>query len=258
MLWRPGSSRVGEADRHLLDWGNRASVRLGRRFRKPLAWGLVLSAGLHLVSYPLLGLLSIPGLPRDRAPRWSVARLELPPLVKIPEPPEVVARPQLPLPPAVSFDDDLRIRASVAASGAMVDVGPPPDVTVADADVGFVRYDVPPLLGNRDQFGQVVWYFYPLELQRAGVEGAVELAIFIDREGQVSDVRVEGSSGWPRMDEAALQLARRMEFLPALMRDQLVAVWVHQRVCFLLPKRDPAMTPAAAAVAGRTVDPCAR
>lgn len=249
---------MGERDRRSRDWRNRASVRVGRRFRKPLAWGLALSAGLHVVSYPVLGLLSIPGLPHGMAQRWSVATLELPPLVEIPEPPELVARPKLPLPLTVTFDDDLRIQASVAAAGEMVDVDPPPDVTLTDADVGFVRYDVPPLLGNRDQFGRMVWYFYPLELQRAGVEGAVELAVFIDKEGQVSNVRVEGSSGWPRMDEAALELAQRMEFLPALMRDQLVGVWVHQRVCFLLPKRDPSMTPAAAVVAGRTVDPCSK
>lgn len=247
---------MGERERRSRDWRNRASVRAGRRFRKPLALGLTLSAGLHLASYPVLGLLSIPGLPHGMAPRWSIATLELPPLVRIPKPPELVARPKLPLPPLVTFNDDLRIQASVAASGAMVDVGPPPDVALAGADVGFVRYDIPPLLGNRDQFGRMVWYFYPLELQRAGVEGAVELAIFIDKEGQVSNVRVEGSSGWPRMDEAALQLANRMEFLPALMRDQLVGVWVHQRVCFLLPKRDPSMTPAAAVIARRTVDPC--
>jgi TonB family protein len=222
---------------------------------------LALSAGLHLTFHPVLGLLSIPGLPYELAPAWSIATLELPPLVRIPKPPELVARPRLPLPPAVTFNDDLGIQASVAASGKMVDVGPPPDVEVAGADVadvGFVRYDVPPLLGNRDQFGRMVWYFYPLELQRAGIEGAVELAVFIDKEGQVSKVRVEGSSGWPRMDEAALQLAHRMEFLPALMRDQLVGVWVRQRVCFLLPKRDPAMTPAAAAVVGSTVDPCSK
>ena len=247
---------MGEWDRRSRDWRNRASVRAGRRFRKPLALGLALSAGLHLVSYPVLGLLSIPGLPHRIAPRWSIAALELPPLVRIPKPPELVARPKLPLPPMVTFDDDLRIQASVAPSGEMVDVGPPPDVALDGADAGFVRYDIPPLLGNRDQFGRMVWYFYPLELQRAGVEGAVELAIFIDKEGRVSNVRVEGSSGWPRMDEAALQLAHRMEFLPALMRDQLVGVWVHQRVCFLLPKRDASMTPAAAAVARSTVDPC--
>ncbi len=233
-------------------------MRAGRRFRKPLAWGLTLSAGLHLAAYPVLGLLSMPGLPHDMAPRWSIATLELPPLVRIPEPPELVARPKLPLPPSVTFNDDLRIQASVAAAVEMVDVGPPPDVALAGADEGFVRYDVPPLLGNRDQFGRVVWYFYPLELQRAGVEGAVELAIFVDREGRVSNVRVEGSSGWPRMDEAALLLAHRMEFLPALMRDQLVGVWVRQRVCFLLPKRDVSMTPAAAAASDRMVDPCSK
>lgn len=231
-------------------------MRAGRRFRKPLAWGLAFSAGLHLAFYPVIGFLSVPGLPYELTPQWSIATIELPPLVRIPKPPELVPRPRLPLPPSIGFDDDLSIRASVAASPEMVNVSPPPSVTVPGTEPGFVRYDVPPLLGNRDQFGRMLWYFYPLELQRAGVEGAVELAIFIDAEGRVSSVRVEDSSGWPRMDEAALQLAHRMEFLPALMRDQLVGVWVHQRVCFLLPKRDAAMTPAAAAIAGATVDPC--
>lgn len=247
--------RMSERLRESMYWKERASVRAGRRFRRPFAWGLALSAGFHLASYPLLGLLTIPAPPDGSLPRWSLATLEPPPRVRAPDRPERVVRPELPLPPPVGLDESLRIQSSVAASAGMVAVAPPPRVTVADDETGFRRYDVPPLLGNRDQFGRMVWYFYPLELQRARVEGAVELAIFIDEEGRVSNVRVEDSSGWPRMDEAALQLAQRMEFLPALVRDKLVGVWVHQRVCFLLPKRESATTPAAAG-AGSEIDPC--
>lgn len=216
---------------------------------------MALSVGFHLASYPVLGLLTIPGVPHHSMPRWSLATLEPPPLVRIPARPEPVVRPDLPLPPPVGFDEGLRIQSSLSILARTVEIPPPPNVTVTDAEAGFRRYDVPPLLGNRDQFGRMVWYFYPLELQRARVEGVVELAIFIDEEGRVSNVRVDDSSGWPRMDEAALQLAQRMEFLPALVRDKLVGVWVHQRVCFLLPKRASATT-RAAATGGSEIDPC--
>jgi protein TonB len=225
----------------------RASVRAGRSFRRPFAWGLVLSAGLHLSFYPLLSLLSIPGLPRHGLQEFALATLELPPLVPIPSPPDQVKRPELPLPRSLALDEDLRIVASGMRSPADAGLGPPPAVQAETADIDFVRYDVPPLLGNRGEFGQMVWHFYPLELQRAGVEGSVELAMFVDVHGQVGDVRVEESSGFPRMDDAARQLAYRMEFLPALMRDQLVGVWVHQRICFLLPRRAAATSPAGAA-----------
>jgi TonB family protein len=77
--------------------------------------------------------------------------------------------------------------------------------------------------------------------------------MFIDVHGRVGLVRVEESSGFPRMDDAARQLADRMEFLPALMRDQLVGVWVRQRICFLLPKRAAATSRAAAAMLRSTI-----
>ncbi len=235
-----------------------ASQAAGRRFRTPLVWGLGLSVGLHASLYPVASRLSLPGLPGAASLRWSVAAIvDYPPRVEIPPPPESVRRPALPLPREVGLETGLQIRPSLAAPAGGVDVPPPPGIRPAGSPIEFLRYDVPPLLGNRDQFGRMVWYFYPLELQRAGIEGAVELAIYIDEAGAVAEVRLEESSGWPRMDEAAVQLADRMEFLPALMRDRLVGVWVRQRVCFVLPHRDAAMSPAAAAMGGTEVEGCA-
>ena len=242
---------MGAGYRRSGDAGLRASIRATRGFRRPLAWGLLLSAGLHAAAYPLVALLSIPGLPRQSLQEWPLKTLELPPLVEIPAPPEEVRRPDLPLPPELTLDGNLRITASGIRS-ADVGVDAPPTVTTGKADISLVRYDVPPLLGNRSQFGALVWNFYPRELQRARVEGAVELAMFVDMRGRVTDVRVEESSGHASMDDAAKQLAYRMEFLPAVMRDQLVGVWVHQRICFLLPHREASMTPAAAAIVRST------
>lgn len=243
-------------DRRTGEPGRRASVRASRGFRRPLAWGLVISAVLHVIFYPLLALISIPGLPGRAMQDWPLSTLELPPLVEIPDPPETVRRPELPVPRSLSLDEDLRIEAAVTGSATDVGLGPPPAVQAEAADIDLVRYDVPPMLGNRSQFARLVWNFYPLELQRAGVEGAVELAMFIDVHGRVGDVRVEESSGFPKMDDAARHLAYRMQFLPALMRDQLVGVWVHQRVCFLLPRRAAATSPAGAAQRRQTVAEC--
>jgi protein TonB len=97
---------------------------------------------------------------------------------------------------------------------------------------------------------------YPIELQRAGVEAAVVLVLFIDDRGRVGQVRVEESSGYSTLDDAAREIVLQLEFLPALMRDQLVGVWVHQRICFVLPKRDATRSPAAAAKLRPTVGGC--
>ena len=133
---------------------------------------------------------------------------------------------------------------------------PPRALSRDDLSPSFVRYDVPPLLGNRKAFGRIVRRSYPIELQRAGVEAAVVLVLYIDDRGRVGQVRVEESSGYSTLDDAAREIVLQLEFLPALMRDQLVGVWVHQRICFVLPKRDATWSPAAAAKLRPTVGGC--
>lgn len=229
------------------------------RDQRSVAWGLVLSVGLHVVFLPLLGRVRIPGLPHVPRQEWPLTTVRLPPTVQIPEPPAPVVRPALPLPPKVDLEGDLAVRSidpSWVSLHREVSVPPPRALSRDDLSPSFVRYDVPPLLGNRKAFGRIVRRSYPIELQRAGVEAAVVLVLYIDDRGRVGQVRVEESSGYSTLDDAAREIVLQLEFLPALMRDQLVGVWVHQRICFVLPKRDATWSPAAAAKLRPTVGGC--
>jgi TonB family protein len=48
----------------------------------------------------------------------------------------------------------------------------------------------------------------------------------LDDQGEVQDVQVNTTSGQPSLDDAALRVARVMEFSPAMNRDKQVPVWV--------------------------------
>lgn len=57
--------------------------------------------------------------------------------------------------------------------------------------------------------------FYPLEAIKKGWQGEILVQIFLDANGHVIAARVENSSGYPILDEAALKAARALKSLPA-------------------------------------------
>lgn len=56
--------------------------------------------------------------------------------------------------------------------------------------------------------------FYPLEAINKGWQGEILVQIFLDANGHVIAARVENSSGYPILDEAALKAARALKSLP--------------------------------------------
>lgn len=56
--------------------------------------------------------------------------------------------------------------------------------------------------------------FYPSFSKRIGEEGNVQMRIQIDEAGNVQNVQVIDSSGSPRLDKAATELAARVRFKP--------------------------------------------
>ena len=56
---------------------------------------------------------------------------------------------------------------------------------------------------------------YPAESRKLREEGVVLLKVSVTAEGRAADVQLQRSSGFPRLDEAALRAVRRWEFNPA-------------------------------------------
>ena len=56
---------------------------------------------------------------------------------------------------------------------------------------------------------------YPAESRKLHEEGVVLLKVSVTAEGRAADVRLQRSSGFTRLDEAALKAVRRWEFNPA-------------------------------------------
>lgn len=67
---------------------------------------------------------------------------------------------------------------------------------------------------------------YPSLSRRLGEEGRIILRVLITPEGLPRDIQLQASSGFPRLDQAALQTVRRWRFAPAMRGDEPLAAWV--------------------------------
>ncbi|MFO7306883.1 MAG: energy transducer TonB [Gammaproteobacteria bacterium] len=76
---------------------------------------------------------------------------------------------------------------------------------------------------------------YPAASRRAGEEGTVVLELYILPNGRVGEARVRQSSGYPRLDEAAIREAKRSwRFIPGTENGKPVAMWHATKVTFSL------------------------
>ncbi len=74
---------------------------------------------------------------------------------------------------------------------------------------------------------------YPPTSRRLGEEGSVVVQILVGPDGKVSDGKIQKSSGFPRLDEAALKHAlRAWRFTPGTEDGKPVSVWHSVKVTF--------------------------
>ncbi len=67
---------------------------------------------------------------------------------------------------------------------------------------------------------------YPSDSKKLGEEGAVGLALYLNEAGRVQEARVETSSGFPRLDDAAVKHATRSwKFEPCTDDKKPIACW---------------------------------
>jgi protein TonB len=78
---------------------------------------------------------------------------------------------------------------------------------------------------------------YPEIARRQHVEGIVELNVFVDEKGNVTEAQVvQGVGGRTGLNEAAVENVKRRKYRPATKDGVPVKVWLPVRVRFELPR----------------------
>ena len=194
------------------------------------ATGLILAVGLHFALFVVVRPFEAADL------GMMVDELEaitLPPEVKIPPPPEQIARPATPKVASVDVAEDVTIAPTTFETNPVENLPPPPSGGGSPADrPSFIPYDTPPRLLNSSEVTRLLQRYYPANLKEAGVGGRVELWIYVDNAGKVQKSEVKTSSGNVQLDEAAQRVAGEMDFKPAMNRDKTTDVWVSQWITF--------------------------
>ena len=73
---------------------------------------------------------------------------------------------------------------------------------------------------------------YPPASQNEGDEGTVTLLLAVQTDGSISDIRIARSSGYQRLDAAAIRSLRQAKFQPATCHGKPIAVRIHQSFIF--------------------------
>lgn len=107
-----------------------------------------------------------------------------------------------------------------------VDTAPPPDSQVSSETMEASNLKV-------ERRTEPV---YPAASRRAGEEGTTVLRVLVDEHGRAGDVSVVQSSGFPRLDQSAVDAIRRWTFAAATNGSQAVRAYTTVRVRFRLDR----------------------
>jgi len=155
-----------------------------------------------------------------------------PPVVRPPDPPPVAKKPPPTPPPrpvltavaeapvaSASFAVPPQPPAPPAPTPVETPPAPPPPVVAARFDADYLHNPKP---------------VYPSMSRRLGEEGTVRLRVKVGADGTALTVETERSSGFDRLDAAALDAVRRWRFVPARRGDVAIEAWVAVPIVFKL------------------------
>jgi protein TonB len=153
--------------------------------------------------------LPLPKTPPPPAPLIAAAPTPAPapPAFVAPEPPREIAPPE-PL-----------VVAAEAAPPA-----PPPPAPARELPASAIQYLEPPAP------------VYPRASRRLGESGLVVVRVFVDADGMPRQLQIAQSSGFVRLDEAALEGVRRARFKPPTENGRPTAGWARIPIPFELEK----------------------
>lgn len=75
---------------------------------------------------------------------------------------------------------------------------------------------------------------YPAISRRLGEQGRVLFDVYILPDGTVGEIRLKHSSGYSRLDDAALDAVRRWRYVPARRGNEPIPYWYVQPIVYSL------------------------
>ncbi len=194
-------------------------------------WGsMILATGTHFGFFAFLEF----GEVQDVSMRHTPLPVMPPPKVEIPESPEPLSRPAMPVVTDAVIDIDITIAPITFEKNPVRNLKPRTGEVETDIGVApvFTPYTVKPGYTNAAEVQRALEREYPPLLRDAGIGGTVKVWLFIDEHGDVQNQVVNESSGHEALDAAALRVAPVFRFTPALNRDKAVPVWVSLPITF--------------------------
>ncbi len=162
----------------------------------------------------------------------EIESVELPPEVRVPPPPEQIARPATPRVAAAALDEDITIARTDFQSNPIENLPPPPTGARPSDVPSYIPRDVEPRLLNAAELIEMARQRFPEGLRQAGVRGRVGVFFFVSEDGVVTKAVVQESCGYEQLDEVALEVAKAGRFDPAMIRDRPVGVWIVMPIDF--------------------------
>ncbi len=153
-----------------------------------------------------------------------------------PPPPEIEAPPPYVPPPEISIDLAVDTGPTTAITNVTSErpTAPPPKAAPPPpkpVEKQVVR--VPPSTQGRG--ARITQPEYPPGSRRAGEEGTVQLSVFVQENGRAGEIKIVKSSGFPKLDEAAVrEVQRNWRFVPGKEDGKPVSMWHTFAVTFRL------------------------
>jgi protein TonB len=157
-----------------------------------------------------------PAPPILTAPAPTPQEADIPVVPEPLEPPTPVVEP-IPEPAPVPVPVPSVAPAPAPRTPAAVVVPTPPAVQPPRFDADYLRNPAPS---------------YPSLSRRLGEQGQVLLRVYVEPDGNASRVELKASSGYPRLDSAAMTAVHKWRFVPARLGDTATGAWVVVPISF--------------------------
>jgi len=192
------------------------------KFKQRYGKFFMMSAIISLVGH-IIFIIATPSFSGEVAVREEAAMeaLELPPEVVIPPPPKALSKPSVPIAAQEEVSEYITIDETTPPPPDLIPEVPVQDEVKEEVQEFLMVAEVMPKVKSMPPRPEM-----PSYIARARVDVTTKIEFFVTKNGDVDPQRtkIAVSSGYPDLDQIAVEWAKQMKFHPALNRGEPVAV----------------------------------